>query len=400
MNRPSPRVVVTGIGLVTGLGGDAESSWSALRAGRSALRRLDFPRSPALIGAPAALDLSPTGDRTGALQDRAIREALHSAGLGADGRPYDPHQVATIVGLSKGRIVDLIESAGASPARPWVESWPGDGSSRASRLGPFRGPSLAPVAACATGLVGVLQGANMLRWGDCDLVIAGAADASLHPFLLGAFRNMRVLAETPDPTRAIRPWNRDRAGFAAGEGAAILILERDDRARARGATPLAEVAGGAIGSDAYHLTDLNPDPRNLAGLIGHALDHAGVYPEEIDHVNVHGTATAANDPLECRALRLALGSRADQVSCSANKPQIGHLLGAAGAVELAFACLALRDQFVPPTLNLDDPDPACDLDGTPHVGRAREIRAALKLSIGFGGHLAVAVLRRAGESPR
>ena len=174
----------------------------------------------------------------------------------------------------------------------------------------------------------------------------------------------------------------------------MLVLEREDHARGRGVLPYAELAGGAQGSDAFHETDLNPDPANLADLIGRALEDAGVRASEVDLVNVHGTATRAGDPLECRALRLALGPSADGVSCTANKPQIGHLLGAAGAAELAITCLALRDEFVPPTLNLDDPDPACDLDATPMVGRSREIRVALKLSIGFGGHLAAVVVRR------
>jgi 3-oxoacyl-[acyl-carrier-protein] synthase II len=153
------------------------------------------------------------------------------------------------------------------------------------------------------------------------------------------------------------------------------------------------MAGGAIGSDAYHMVDQNPDPAGLAHLIGLALRDAHTDASEVDHVNVHGTATRSNDPLECRALRRALGPHADSVSCSANKAQIGHLLGAAGAAELAITAMAVRDQFAPPTMNLERPDPACDLDATPGVGRARPIRAALKLSLGFGGHLAAAVLR-------
>jgi 3-oxoacyl-[acyl-carrier-protein] synthase II len=164
--------------------------------------------------------------------------------------------------------------------------------------------------------------------------------------------------------------------------------------------PYAEFAGGAFGADAFHETALNPDPSGLAQLIVRAVENASTRPSEIDLVNVHGTATRANDPLECRALRRALGAHAERVSCSANKSQIGHLLGAAGAAELAITCLSVRDGFVPPTLNLDDADPACDLDATPHVGRERSIRAALKLSIGFGGHLAAAVVRRAEEDSR
>ncbi len=176
----------------------------------------------------------------------------------------------------------------------------------------------------------------------------------------------------------------------------MLVLERLDHALARGAAPYAELAGGALGSDAFHETALDPDPTGLARVIARALRDAGVEPSELDAVNVHGTATLANDPLECRAFRLALGSEADRVACSANKAQIGHLLGAAGSAELAIAALSVRDGFAPPTLNLDHPDPACDLDGTPSVGRALPIRTLLKLSLGFGGHFAAAVLRRVG----
>ncbi len=268
---------------------------------------------------------------------------------------------------------------------------------RAAQTWDLRGPCLAPVAACATGLIAALSGADLIRRGRCDLVLAGAGDASLDPLVLGAFRRMGILAHVDTTSRdgpagSVRPWDKGRSGFLVGEGAAVLVLERDDHARARGVTPYAELAGGASGADAYHMTDLNPDPAGLAYVIGRALAHSGVAAAEIDHVNVHGTATRSNDPTECRALRLALGAGVERVACSANKSQIGHLLGAAGAAELAIACLSIRDGFVPPTLNLTDPDPACDLDGTPLVGRARSIRAALKLSIGFGGHLAAAVL--------
>jgi 3-oxoacyl-[acyl-carrier-protein] synthase II len=246
----------------------------------------------------------------------------------------------------------------------------------------------------------VLQGADLIRRGVCDVVLAGSADASLEPFVLGAFRRMKILArDDDDASRAVRPWDRKRSGFLVGEGGALFVLERAAAAGRRGVVPYAEIAGGALGADAHHETDLNPDPDGLAHVIRQALGRSGVRPDEVDHVNVHGTATRANDPIECRALRLALGEAADRVACSANKSQIGHLLGAAGAAELAITCLALRDGFVPPTLNLTDPDPACDLDATPLVGRSRPIRAALKLSIGFGGHLAAAVLRRQGTGP-
>ncbi len=385
-----PRVVISGIGLVTGLGPDAASTWSAVREGRCGLHLVDVPGVGPVIACPSPLEGTSDLDPTMSIQPRAEDEALDSARVGADLGGYRPERVAALIGMSKGRVRGLSQAT-----RPdWLESWPGDGPRLTRSRRPFLGPSSAPVAACATGLVAVLQGAEMVRRGDCDMALAGAVDASLDPLLVAAFQNMKVLARHDDATRAVRPWDRDRRGFVIGEGAALFVLERADRALARGAAPLVEVAGGALGSDAYHITDLNPDPANLAGLIGRALDNAGAKPEEVDHINVHGTATRSNDPLECRAIRMAFGAHADRISCSASKAQIGHLLGAAGAAELALTCLAIRDGFVPPTLNLDDPDPACDLDGTPHEGRPRDVRVALKFSLGFGGHLAVAVLKR------
>jgi len=395
-----PRVLVTGIGLLSPLGRDREESWQGLREGRHGFRTLDDPphgRGDRIYAGAPGQGMSQNLDTV-----RVALDALVDAG-----RPettMDPARVGVAFGLSKGNLRHLAAAhrdvrAGRFETHDlgaWLAAWPHAGASALARSLNFRGPCLAPVAACATGLIAALQGAELIRRGACDLVLAGAADSSLDPFLLGAFRRMGVLARSEvgdDPGRAVRPWDRDRSGFLVGEGAAVLVLERDDHARARGALSYAEFCGGAFGADGHHETGLNPDPENLAGLIGRALANAKVEPSEVDHVNVHGTATKANDPLECRAIRRAFGRYAEGLSCSANKAQIGHLLGAAGAVELAFTALAVRDGFVPPTRNLDNPDPLCDLDGTPHVGRARPIRAAVKLSIGFGGHLAAAVLR-------
>ncbi|MBX6312018.1 MAG: beta-ketoacyl-[acyl-carrier-protein] synthase family protein [Isosphaeraceae bacterium] len=400
-----PRVFVTGIGLVTGLGWGREATWSALRAGRSAARVIEVPGLDGdrpWVGFPVAGPRERCG--VDELLDRAFEEAWGDSRLA--GCRFDRGRVAVLIGRSKGSAPHLAALRSAlldgrgdeeQAARLWWGFWPNAGASRVATAYGLLGPCLAPIAACATGLVAALQGADLIRRGACDLALVGAVDASLEPLWLAAFRQMRVLAPLgwgDDPTRAVRPWDRRRSGFLVGEGAAVLVLEHEDHARSRGALPYAELAGGALGSDAHHLIDLNADPSGLAHVLHRALSAAGLSAAEIDHVNVHGTATRPNDPLECRALRLALGPHAERVSCSANKAQIGHLLGAAGAAELALTCLALRDGFVPPTLNLTDPDPACNLDGTPLVGRSREIRAALKVSIGFGGHLAAAVLRR------
>ncbi len=415
--RPRVRVDITGIGLVTSLGPDRESTWAGLIAGASGARLLDgsaLGGHGPWVGYPVLRG----GARPGlaSLLESAAQEAWDDAGLGP-GR-FDPDRAATLVGLSKpgtpaleglkGLGVD--RGADPPPAGPDAAALaallealgPGSGARAVARRFGLRGPCSAPVAACATGLVAALQGAWWIARGVCDVAVVGAADASLEPLWLAAFRRMRALAEAPegsDPLESLRPLDRRRSGFLVGEGAAVLVLERGSHAEARGIRPYATLAGGALGADAYHLTDLNPDPGPLADLIGRALASAGLAPGDLDHVNLHGTGTRPNDPLECQALRRALGSHAGSIAATASKAQLGHLLGAAGAVELAVACLSLRDGCVPPTRHLTDPDPACDLDATPLLARSRPIGAALKLSLGFGGHLAAAVLTQP-EGPR
>jgi len=401
-------VVISGIGLATALGLTRDASWAGIRGGRSGADWLDRPDlEPGFAGFPIEPGAwSDHPEPVLGLLDPIVAEALGDAGLATS--HIDRDRVGVLVGLSKGGLRGLAQTQratriGTSPApvdnealaRAWQAAWPSAGASAIVRAYGWQGPCVAPIAACATGLVAALQGLDLIRRGVCDLVVAGAVDASLAPLILGAFRRMKVLARVDDsPARAVRPWSRDRSGFLVGEGGAVLVLERLSAVRRRGGSAYAELAGGAIGSDAYHETGLNPDPTGLARVIARALRNASVDPALITAVNVHGTATGPNDPLECRAIRQAFGPSADRLACSASKAQVGHLLGAAGAVELAITALSVRDGFVPPTLNLDDPDPACDLDGTPHHGRPLAIPAALKLSLGFGGHLAAAVLKR------
>ena len=412
MRDPRPAaVVISGVGLASALGAGREATWSAIRAGRSGAAWLEVTGlESGLAGFPVA-GIGPEGtscdseDPVHRLLDRVVFEAIADARLG----PVDPDRAAVFLGLSKGglrslaRVQDQVRVGSPDPdrlARDWLHAWPGAGAARvAGNLG-WRGGAIAPVAACATGLVAVLQAVEQVRSGRCDVALAGAVDASLEPLVLGAFRRMRALARVEpgsDPADAVRPWDRDRTGFLVGEGGAVFVLERADRARARGVAAYAEVAGGALGADAHHETALDPDPATLAGVIGRALRSAGVGPGSVDLVHVHGTATAGNDPLECRAIRRALGPAADRAACAASKPQVGHLLGAAGSAELALTALAVRDGFAPPFRNLRERDPACDLPTTGATGRALPIGVALKLSLGFGGHLAAAVLRRAED---
>ncbi len=391
------RILITGIGLETALG-DTEATWRNLQSGKIGLQRLDHleGRFPVpLFGYPLAE--APTDPID--LVHRLVHRAIEDADVAIDA--IDPERIAVVIGLSKGDLSRLRrwrDQLQESPkllddiGEDWTFGWP-NGATRRIPI-QAKGPRLAPVAACATGLVAVLRAASLIRTGQADLAIAGAVDTPLDPFVLGAFSRLGVFARVVDPPEtSVRPWDIQRTGFLPGAGGAILILERADHVLARRKTPIAELSGGALGADATHLTNLDPDPSRLARLIADGLLNAGVQVNEIGAVNLHGTGTRSNDPLESRALRLAFGRHAEAISCSANKAQIGHLLGGSGAAELAITCLSIRDQFVPPSMNLYQPDPACDLDATPLVGRAREIKAALKLSMGFGGHLAVAVLR-------
>lgn len=398
--RTQPRVVVTGIGLISCLGRSTETVWASLREGRIGAGLIELGDGTTSFGFAAPIVGDDDRDPALALLEDAAAQAIADAEL--DLTKLDPDRFGVLTGLSKGCVRNLVRSHRSILRResPRSAEWPflspsAGASSLSSRFG-ARGPSLAPIAACATGLVAILQGTDLIRRDVCDLVLAGAADAALDPFILAAFQKMKVLArvDPSDPSSAVRPWDRSRSGFLIGEGAAVLVLENLEHARSRGAKGIVEIAGGAMGADAFHETALNPDPAGLAGLIGRALEQAGVRPEEIDHVNVHGTATASNDRLECLALRLALGKQADRIVCSANKAQIGHLLGAAGAAESAIACLSIRDSFAPPIMNLFDADPDCDLDAARPAGRRLPIKAALKLSIGFGGHFAALCLRR------
>jgi len=415
------RVLITGVGMVTPVGGDREESWRGLVAGKSAVRWLDvacdseraFPR---WIGAPALCSRllahrheagDAQTDPVITLAETAAAEALADAGLAYSWA--HPERTACVLGTSKGGFSSLTrhwqavhrpQHARQREQVSWRQGWPGSAAQFVTARFGLRGGAPCPVAACATGLVCVNQGAEWIRRGAFDVVLAGSSDAALHPAVLGAFGRMGVLARgSSDPAQACRPFDRTRDGFAVGAGAAVLVLERADHARARGAIPYAEWRAGEAAADPAGLTGLDPEPVSLTWLIERTLRAAHVAGDELDYVNLHGTATRANDVCETKALKRALGSAARQVSTSSLKGTIGHLLGAAGSVELAAAVLALRDDIVPPTANLREPDPECDLDYTPQAPRPRRIETILKLSLGFGGHLAATVLSRPLEGP-
>jgi 3-oxoacyl-[acyl-carrier-protein] synthase II len=316
-----------------------------------------------------------------------------------------PLRRGCVIGTSKGGMKSFarLSAAGLSkaendlPAELWPMFWPNTPASLVAEKWKIRGPVLCPVAACATGLMSLWRGAQLIQEGSCDLVLAGSTDASLQPAVLGAFSRMGVLARTADdPSASCRPFDRHRSGFVVGEGAGVLVMELADLAQSRGARPYAEWLAGGCVSDPIGIARLDPEAASLVWLLKDVLRRAGTRPEEIGYINLHGTGTWDNDRTETRAVRAVFGPHADELSCSSLKGALGHLLGAAGSVETASTLLAMRDAIVPPTRNLQDPDPECDLDYTPGESKPKSIQTALKLSLGFGGHQVAAVLGAVG----
>ncbi|HWA98712.1 MAG TPA: beta-ketoacyl-[acyl-carrier-protein] synthase family protein, partial [Pirellulales bacterium] len=277
---------------------------------------------------------------------------------------------------------------------PWWQQWlPNTGCSQVANRHNLRGPRICHSTACASGLIEVLSAMRALEDDQCDVALAGSAEG-FHPLFASGFRAMRVLAEHDDPQQACRPFDRGRSGFVMGEGAGMFVLERLSHARARNARIYAELLSGKMLAEAHHVTGLDMHSEALARLISDTLRRAKVAPDDVQYINAHGTATQQNDVAEVRGIRRAFGSAADHTLISSSKSMLGHLVNAAGSVELAITTLALRDGFAPPTINLTDPDPECDMDCVPLQGRNRKLDTALKLSVAFGGHLAAVALRR------
>jgi 3-oxoacyl-[acyl-carrier-protein] synthase II len=261
----------------------------------------------------------------------------------------------------------------------------------------FRGPNYSIVSACATGTHCIGEAGRLIAHGDVDVMVAGGAEMATSPTGLGGFASARALStRNDDPQAASRPWDRDRDGFVLSDGAGVVVLEELERARRRGATIYAELAGYALNSDAYHMTAPSPGGEGAAACMRSALANAGLAAEAVDYVNAHGTSTPAGDKAESDAIKLACGVHAYKLAVSSTKSMVGHMLGAAGGAEAIFTILAIRDQVAPPTINLDNPDPDCDLDFVPKMARPMPITVAMSNSFGFGGTNGTLVFRRPG----
>ena len=397
------RVVVTGLGAVTPVGNDAPSTWRAAVAGESGI---DFIRAFDASGfavkvAAEVKDFDPSGvaspkevrklDRYVLLSLAAAHEAVEDAAL-AD---FDPARVGIVFGSAIGGFLgimeqhDLLLERGADRVSPnflpnvLVDSASGQ---LAISLG-IRGPNYAVVSACATGSHAVGEGAELIKRGDVDAVIAGGAEACMHPLILAGFSAMRGLAvEDEHPPRASRPFDATRAGFVMGEGACVLLLEEYERAKARGAEIYAEVLGYGASNDAHHMAQPDPESVGVVEMMRAALARAGVEPNQVDYVNAHGTSTPLGDAAETRAIKEVFGDHAYQLAVSSTKSVMGHCFGAAGAIEAMMCVLAIRDGVLPPTINYEHPDPECDLDYVPNESRKADVRIALSNAMGLGGH--------------
>ena len=399
-------VVVTGLGATTPLGGDAVSTWAAMLAGRSGVRRLTEPwaeQLPVRIAAPAAADPAEVVGRVQARRmDRCEQFALvaaREAWADAGSPEVDPERLGVAVTSGIGGIGSILAGYDTLKEKGW------------SRISPFTVPMLMPngsagwismefgahagahslVSACASGAEAIGYGIDMIRSGRADVVITGGTEAAIMPLNIGAFAVMRAMSTRNDePERASRPFDRARDGFVLGEGAGIVVLESLSHARRRGAVVHAVAAGAGYSSDAYHIAHPAPDGVGVASAIGRALADARVDPEQVVHVNAHATSTPEGDPLEAQALVKALGPAADGVIVSATKSMTGHLLGGAGAIESVAAILALRDHVAPPTINLEDLDDDVPVDVAveprPLTKRGAEPMAVLNNAFGFGGH--------------
>jgi 3-oxoacyl-[acyl-carrier-protein] synthase II len=397
-----PRVVVTGVGMVTPVGLDAESTWAALLAGRSGLGRITHfdPESFEVQVAAEVKGFDPeaymdrrTARRSGRHSQMAIvaaNEAVAAAGLKIDDSNRDG---IGVVLASSGTLFTIgeqdkvIETRGPSRVDPLTVPRVGQYSAsvRVARLLEIRGPNSSVNSACASGGDAIGQALNMIRLGYAQCMLAGGSEAIITPVAIAALGNLGALTKTwnAEPQRASRPFDAKRSGFVLGEGAAVLVLETEESARARGAPIICELAGTGWSFDATD--DAAPDPGGQALAMVRALRNAGLDRDEVDYVNAHGTSTELNDRAETAAVKKVFGEQAYGLAISSTKSMTGHLAAAAGAVEASVCVLTLRDQVIPPTINQEFPDPDCDLDYVPNKARKAAVRAAISNAFGLGG---------------
>ena len=408
------RVVITGMGAVTPLGLDVETTWAALLAGKSGVTPISLWDASAYSCriAGQVLNFEPRqyffnekdsrrADRYSQLSMASAKEAVRMAGV--DPKEVQPERVGVIIGSGIGGLAALsagdesLLTKGPSRVSPFMIPMMiiNMASGLVSMEFGFQGPNFCVVSACATSNNCIGEAWRLIRDDEADMMLAGGTEASCVPLGVSGFAAMRALStRNDDPQRASRPFDKDRDGFVLADGAATVMLEELEHAKKRGATILAELTGYGLTADAYHMTSPPPGGAGAARAMQLTLKRAKVNPEEIDYINAHATSTMVGDIAETEAIKTAFGSHAKKVAISSTKSMTGHLLGAAGAAELIFCVKAIQDSVIPPTINLDNPDPACDLDYVPHKLREQKVDIAISNSFGFGGHNATLLARR------
>lgn len=398
------RVVITGLGLVTPLGNDVDSSWSAIKEGRSGINMLDqFDTTDFTTRFGGSIK---NFDCTRYLSAKEARrmdifiqyglaagvQAVEDSGL-LDS-PLNFERAGVAIGSGIGGInsieesSELVRTSGPRKVSPFFV--PGSiinmlGGTLSIRYN-FQGPNIAITTACTTGTHNIGVAASMIKSGQADVMLAGGAEMATSPVGLGGFCAARALStRNDDPQKASRPWDKDRDGFVLSDGAGIMVLEEYEHARRRGARIYAELSGFGMSGDAYHMTSPSEGGKGAALCMQNAIHSAGIAATSIDYINAHGTSTLAGDLAETQAIKTVFRDHANKLAISSSKSMLGHLLGASGAVEAIICVLSLRDQVITPTINLDTPDSECDLDYVPHASRDASLNVVLSNSFGFGG---------------
>jgi 3-oxoacyl-[acyl-carrier-protein] synthase II len=421
-NPLDTRVVVTGMGLVTPLGVGVANNWRRLVGAESGLRAIqnfDVSDLPAKVagqvpiggsdGAFNADEFVPANERRRmgefiVFALAAAIEAVHDSGwmpTDEEGLERTGVQIGSgiggLIGITDGAIT--LKEKGPRRLSPFFipANLINLASGHVSIKFGFKGPNMSGVTACSTGAHAIGDAARMIQFGDADVMVAGGTEAAISRIGVAGFAAARALSTgfNDTPSRASRPWDKDRDGFVMGEGAGVVVLESYEHAKARGAKIYAELIGYGMSGDAYHITAPTPDGNGAFRSMRNALKRAELNPEDIDYVNAHGTSTPLGDEIELSAVKRLFGDAAYKLSMSSTKSAIGHLLGAAGSVEAIYSILAIEDQLVPPTLNLDNPSEGCDIDLVPHEAKRRPVRIALSNSFGFGGTNASLIFRGA-----
>jgi 3-oxoacyl-[acyl-carrier-protein] synthase II len=407
------RVVVTGMGAITPVGNTVEEFWSGLLKGRSGAAPIthfdasNFAthfacevksfRPDSIIDPKEARRMEPFTQYAVAAAEEATRDAaLLDGSVDRDG-------IGVIVGSGIGGMgifqeqCRILDQKGPRRMNPFfVPMMIGDiAAGQISIRYGYGGPNFGTVSACATAGHAIHIATRLIQHGEADIIVTGGTEGAINPIGIGGFNAMKAISTRNDaPEKASRPFDRDRDGFVLGEGAGILIVEELEHARQRGAKIYAEIIGAGASGDAYHITAPHPDGRGAIRAMSAAIKDAGIAPSEVDYINAHGTSTDVGDPIESRAIRTVFGSHADVLAVSSIKSMIGHLLGAAGAVEVIATILTIRDNMLPPTINLENPDPECDLYYVPNRAEARPVKTAISNTFGFGGHNSTVVVRR------